>query len=574
MNIKNRRAFTLAEMMVVLLVLSLVMTAFLPVITKRSKVAGSSGGIWQYMGNNSDVFAQTGATQAAAIGIGSLGTGDSTKLLINTSSADQNSILFKTNNAETGKLIITGGNAGSTYGGFSVGLGEVTLTTAGQGYSTAVGYSAQAGNGNYRNATAVGYTARAIGSAGTAIGTISTADGGATGVATALGYNTNASAQYSTAVGGSSQATGNNSLAVGYNAQAKTGDDLSIGANSVANNGGSTAVGNLSKANNFRSVALGYGATASGNESVAVGSYNDSSVPTTASGTNSTAVGTGAQATKDSTIAIGYSAQAGSYAGNIAIGNGALATKGGSLTVIGNGASAADSGGGGTAIGEGAIAGGWVSTAIGYGVKAKGAGSVAIGVDSSGNFATTSTADEILLGTGKHTVRIPGALYVGNGNAGGNFIPGGGGSNWTTSDKRLKDVKGDFIVGLDKIRLIQPINFTYKKDNKKVPHVGVIAQDLQKIFPEAIINGPDGYLMIRQDDMFYAMINSIKQLDEIVQGIVRDLKSLVGRVQQLESKVLSLMRIEQSNSQKIQSLETRNKALESRISKLEKACKK
>lgn len=542
MNIKNRRAFTLAEMMVVLLVLSLVMTAFLPVITKRSKVASSSGGIWQYMSNNSDIFSQTGPTQATALGISSLASNDNTKLLINTSSPDQSSILFKQNNVESGKLIMTGATAGSVYGASDVGLGKVTLEgTTIKGANTAIGAGANASSNSNGDNTALGCNAKALGGYSTAIGDTAQATGSTDGRTVAVGYTAKALADYSTAVGPYSKADGGNDVALGQGAMTNAGyGAIAIGADAQPSGGGYGIT-----------IGLGTRSTASG-----------------------VAIGHSAQATQDATIAIGNGAQATTYAGNVAIGNGARATNGGSLTVIGNGATAADSAGGGTAIGESANAGGWVATAIGYGVKAKGVGSVAIGVDSSGNSAQTSTNDEILLGTIKHTVRIPGALYVGNGNAGGNFIPGGGGSNWTTSDRRLKDVKGDFVDGLDKIRMIQPINFTYKKDKEKVPHVGVIAQDLQKIFPEAIINGPDGYLMIRQDDMFYAMINSIKQLDEIVQGLVRDLKSLVGRVQQLESKVLSVMRIEQSNSQKIQSLETRNKALESRITKLEKSIKK
>ena len=54
------------------------------------------------------------------------------------------------------------------------------------------------------------------------------------------------------------------------------------------------------------------------------------------------------------------------------------------------------------------------------------------------------------------------------------------------SDRRLKYVGKENTSGLDKIRQLKVFNYTFKKDEKKTPHVGVIAQDLQKVFPDAV----------------------------------------------------------------------------------------
>ena len=94
-------------------------------------------------------------------------------------------------------------------------------------------------------------------------------------------------------------------------------------------------------------------------------------------------------------------------------------------------------------------------------------------------------------------------------------------------------------------------NYTFKKDEKKTPHVGVIAQDLQKVFPDAVKKGVDGFLTIRFEDMFYAMINAIKELDtrvttlqkenqqltEILKQVQDDNKKLDARLRVLESKI-------------------------------------
>ena len=88
-------------------------------------------------------------------------------------------------------------------------------------------------------------------------------------------------------------------------------------------------------------------------------------------------------------------------------------------------------------------------------------------------------------------------------------------------------------------------NYTFKKDKNKTPHVGVIAQDLQKVFPDAVTKGEDGFLRIRLEDMFYAAINAIKEL---------------------------ATRMDR-NEQKIKQLEQENKELKARLERLEKALK-
>ena len=80
------------------------------------------------------------------------------------------------------------------------------------------------------------------------------------------------------------------------------------------------------------------------------------------------------------------------------------------------------------------------------------------------------------------------------------------GTGYTSSDRRLKYVGKENTSGLDKIKQLKVFNYTFKKDEKKTPHVGVIAQDLQKVFPDAVTKAKDGFLRIRFEDMFYACL--------------------------------------------------------------------
>ena len=104
------------------------------------------------------------------------------------------------------------------------------------------------------------------------------------------------------------------------------------------------------------------------------------------------------------------------------------------------------------------------------------------------------------------------------------------------SDRRLKYVGKENKSGLDKIRQLKVFNYTFKKDPKKEPHVGVIAQDLQKVFPNAVKKGADGFLTIRMEDMFYAVINAIKELDAKYQAQEKRINELEKRIEKLEAK--------------------------------------
>ncbi len=123
----------------------------------------------------------------------------------------------------------------------------------------------------------------------------------------------------------------------------------------------------------------------------------------------------------------------------------------------------------------------------------------------------------------------------------------------STSDRRLKNILGKNNDGLNKLAQVKVHNYTFKDDAKKAPHVGVIAQELQKVFPNSVLQGEDGYLRIRWDEMFFAAINAVKELD-------RKIVTLVKRVVGIESQITKL--------------ENENKALETQVNLLSQRVEK
>ena len=430
---------------------------------------------------------------------------------------------------------------------------------------------------------AIGENARAKQEGAIALGKDAEADGyyfgGKFAYASAIAIGTSAKSYRprSIAIGNEATITSSelgDSIAIGTKATAASSDgsDIAIGKKSNANGNCSIALGayannSISKETNYwnsssdygvvqdetfsagkYSIAIGEQSYAKGSKAIAIGAYDGLSLGGT-SGVKDFATYSGGS----KSIAIGSPAQAVGSAG-IAIGTGSRAVGANSIVIGANSATGAQD-----------------TVAIGREARANHEHSIAIGEG-----ARTTDHNQIVLGTSYDNVYIPGNLIVGQnaaigastsgnhylythrreenalfrvGNSTGKegWIPDWGitrnngltGSEWTGSthsDRRLKYVGKENTSGLDKIRQLKVFNYTFKKDAKKEPHVGVIAQDLQKVFPNAVKKGADGFLTIRMEDMFYAVINAIKELDAKYQAQEKRINELEKRIEKLEAK--------------------------------------
>lgn len=130
------------------------------------------------------------------------------------------------------------------------------------------------------------------------------------------------------------------------------------------------------------------------------------------------------------------------------------------------------------------------------------------------------------------------------------------------SDIRLKNVGEPFTAGLNELEKLNFYHFTFKKDKDQVPQVGVMAQDLQKVFPQAVSKDDGGWLTIRWDEMFYAAINAIKELNTKVCAIAKDVTNL-KTVTDEHTKTL------EAQTQTIEQQQVEIKELTARVEKLE-----
>jgi prepilin-type N-terminal cleavage/methylation domain-containing protein len=313
-------------------------------------------------------------------------------------------------------------------------------------------------------------------------------------------------------------------------AGAKTGDTdvVVVGYNAYAGTTGAIAVGVSANAGNTSSIAIGDSAKASASNCIAIGSSSS------ASANNSTAFGHGVAASGEYSTALGYDSTASGY-GSTASGHSSTASGYWSAAL---GYSSTASGTNSTALGYNSIASGYRSTALGDSAKASGTESYAIGggAKASGEYSTALGYDaiatddySIVLGSSYHTVSIPGKLDVA-----GDITYGGALAQ--SSDRRLKNVGKVFADGLEKIRKLEVYNYTFKNDKNKTPRVGVLAQDLQKIFPNAVTKGDDGFLKIRMEDMFFAIVRAVQENDKRISTLEAQNKELLKRIEALEKR--------------------------------------
>lgn len=112
-----------------------------------------------------------------------------------------------------------------------------------------------------------------------------------------------------------------------------------------------------------------------------------------------------------------------------------------------------------------------------------------------------------------------------------------------SSDKRLKDVTGDYLKGLNEIALLNPVKFRYKTGNiRNLPsekeYVGFIAQDVKEIFPESVSLSADGYYDMDIHAINVALVNAVKELKAENEKLKEENRIRDMRLEKLE-KILS-----------------------------------
>ena len=280
---------------------------------------------------------------------------------------------------------------------------------------------------------------------------------------------------------------------MGCRTTASGSSSTAMGFNTTASAESSTAMGSNTTASGSRSTAMGLHTTASGWFSTAMGDY------TTASGTDATAMGQRTRASGDNSTAMGFYTIANrQYHTVIGMFNDTTATSG--LFIIGNGS------------------------------------------------GPSTRTNAMVVYTDGHTEFGGNVIPMANTYNLGNYTASGRWKNIylqnqpnTTSDKRLKTNIKPLERALDKVLTLNGVTYNWRVaefpqmnfDNDT--HVGVLAQELEAVLPEAVETSEDGYKSVRYGEITPLLIEAIKEQQAIIENQQAKIDNQQKKIEELEA---------------------------------------
>ena len=292
---------------------------------------------------------------------------------------------------------------------------------------------------------------------------------------------------------------GSNAVDLSYQSSASTttgatGDySTAMGYNTTSSGAYSIAMGQNSKATGNYSFASGQLSTASGTFSTAMGSF------TTASGSRATAMGRNTTASADYSTSMGYYTTASGF----------------------NSAS----------IGYYTTASGYYSTVIGQRTTASDRSSLVIGEYNLSGSTVTSSATSFnlentafVIGNGTGSNSRSDALVVkfnGETTLAGNLN--------INSDARLKANIVSLGSTLAKLLQIDGKSYTLKKDESEKQKIGLLAQDIEKVFPELVTETND-IKSVNYQGLVPVLINAMKEQDDMIRQQQKEIDELKAMV--------------------------------------------
>lgn len=360
----------------------------------------------------------------------------------------------------------------------------------------------------------------------------------------ASGFNTIASGVYSTAMGYSDTASDFSSFASGWETKSSGNSSFSSGYKTNASGGSSTAMGSNTIASGSGSTAMGGNTIASGDYSTAMGAL------TKATGVQSTAIGTSSMAAGDFSMAIGESVTANSYI-SIALGrnNDPLVASPTTswvptepLLIVGNGTSTVAKSNamvilknGNTGIGNNApkaplafanTTGRKISLYDGglnnyYGLSVE-PSQLQIYTDGSGAKISFGYYNAGIFTERMYLSNSTGTLTV-------------NGTNYP-SDTRYKKQISLVQNPMQKIMAIKGVEYFMRTDEFPSKHfddklqVGLIAQEVENVLPQAVQTAADGYKSVDYARVVPLLVEGMKEQQKQIDELLKEIQLIKKKI--------------------------------------------
>ena len=114
--------------------------------------------------------------------------------------------------------------------------------------------------------------------------------------------------------------------------------------------------------------------------------------------------------------------------------------------------------------------------------------------------------------------------------AGGDLRSSGDVIAYYASDERLKDDIKPIEGALAKLLTLRGVEFEWNKNQDRYTglDVGVIAQDVETVFPSLVAENSDGYLGVKYEKLVGPIIAGIAELADEVRKLKKEVEELKG----------------------------------------------
>ena len=130
------------------------------------------------------------------------------------------------------------------------------------------------------------------------------------------------------------------------------------------------------------------------------------------------------------------------------------------------------------------------------------------------------------------SIAVSGSISGASLSVSGSITAGGDITAYYSSDRRFKDNVVKIQNPLEKINSMNGVTWQWNDnvqlDTKNSPATGLIAQEVQAVFPEVVKERNDGYLALDYQKMAGLFVESIKELHSMVLNLQQEIEKIKG----------------------------------------------
>ncbi|MEM7550584.1 MAG: tail fiber domain-containing protein, partial [Bacteroidota bacterium] len=142
---------------------------------------------------------------------------------------------------------------------------------------------------------------------------------------------------------------------------------------------------------------------------------------------------------------------------------------------------------------------------------------------------------------------------------------------FSSSDIRLKENIENLKTPLEKIKETEGVKYNFKSDSKEEVHFGVIAQDIEKIFPNLVRTDDKGYKSVNYTELIPVLIEALKEQQKLIESLQVKLDDEKSTKEDLKAALDGQKELLNLQASAMLSLQQENNKMKSDIGEIKKA---